>query len=126
MNTTTLIRHGMAVAALLAAATPALAAGRGMSEAQQRYQQERAVCMSGSSHQDRATCLREAGAALAEARRNRLGSTGSTDYAANATARCAAQRNPDDRQACMLRVQQGMTHGSVHGGGVLRQVETAQ
>jgi hypothetical protein len=35
-------------------------------DAQARYQQERAVCLSGQSNQDRATCLREADAALAD------------------------------------------------------------
>jgi len=45
-----------------------------MSEAQARYKQERAKCMSGQSHQDRATCLKEAGAALNEAKRGNLGS----------------------------------------------------
>src|SRR2546426_8157808 len=34
-----------------------------------RSQQERAACVNGQSHQDRATCMREAGAALYEARR---------------------------------------------------------
>ena len=35
--------------------------------AQSRYQSERAVCLHGLSNQDKATCLKEAGAALAEA-----------------------------------------------------------
>ena len=41
----------------------------GAADAQARYQQDRAACMSGQSNQDHATCLREAGAALAQARR---------------------------------------------------------
>jgi len=125
MNAPTLIRHGLAVAAMLAAATPVLAAGKGyMSDAQQRYQRERAYCMSGQSPQGRATCLREAGAALAEARRNRLGNAGNNDYAANATARCAAQKSPWERDACIQRMRSGNVYGSVHGGGVLREIET--
>ena len=125
MHTPAFIRHGLTVAALLAAAMPALAAGRGMSEAQQRYQQERAMCMSGHSHQGRATCLREAGAAYAEAKRHR-GDRGRDDYATNALQRCNVWKTPADRQACEWRVQRGTTSGSVHGGGIIRQVETAQ
>ena len=53
------------------------AAGPG-SDAQSRYEKDRAACMSGNSNQDRATCLREAGAALVEARRDGLTTTDST------------------------------------------------
>ena len=51
-------------------ANPASAAGD--ANAAQLYQQDRAACTSGQSHQDRQTCLREAGAALYEARRGGL------------------------------------------------------
>ena len=47
----------------------ASAAAADMSEAKARYQKELAACISGQSHQDRATCLQEAGAAMQEARR---------------------------------------------------------
>ena len=44
-------------------AAPALAVSKTDSaDAFARYQQERAVCTSGQSNQDQATCLREAGA----------------------------------------------------------------
>jgi hypothetical protein len=48
----------------------------------------------------------------------------STDYQANALARCNAQPAAD-RDACVLRIQgQGRVEGSVNGGGLIRQVET--
>lgn len=93
------------------------------SQAQQRYQQERAVCLSGQSHQDRATCLTEANNAYAEARRGGLSVGNNTDLQANALARCDAQP-PADRQACVLRIQgEGSVDGSVKSGGVIRQIE---
>ena len=65
MNTTRLSGTKLlacAVGALLGASA-ALAAPASKAEAQARYQQERAQCLSGQSHQDRRTCLQEAGAA---------------------------------------------------------------
>lgn len=113
-----------AIALALTLAPAAWAAGnKGMSEAQQRYQQERARCMSGQSHQDRTTCLREAGAALQEARRGQL-ATAANNYTRNATQRCEAQP-PEDREACVQRILgAGTAQGSVEGGGLLRQAET--
>ncbi|MBX3653502.1 MAG: hypothetical protein KF686_04910 [Ramlibacter sp.] len=119
-----LIRGLAASAFVLLGATSALAAStRAPSAAQERYQQERAICLNGQSQQDRATCLREAGAAYAQARKGDLSSTGSTDYAANAVARCNAQP-PADRDDCVRRIREGAVQGSVNAGGVLREVET--
>ena len=114
-----------ALALALACVPAAWAAGpKGASEAQQRYDQERARCLSDQSHQDRATCLREAGAALQEASRNRLETGGSASFEANATARCNAQPAAD-REACVQRVMgAGAAQGSVEAGGLLRQAET--
>jgi hypothetical protein len=76
--------------------------------------------MSGASNQDRATCLREAGAALQEARRGGL-SGGDLDR--NRTQRCAALP-AQDREDCTMRMDgQGTTSGSVMQGGVLRELE---
>jgi hypothetical protein len=110
--------------ALAPAAWPAISKAA-LSEAQQQYKRERAHCLSGQSHQDRATCLREAGAAYQEARRGVLnGSGASTDFSRNATARCEAQP-PADRQACVQRIMgAGTAEGSVEGGGIIRQIET--
>lgn len=86
------------------------------------YQQERAACTSGGSHQDRATCLREAAAARGEAKRGHL--TDSTSYDENALARCNTLPS-SDRQDCAKRVHgQGVVSGSVESGGVYRETTT--
>ncbi len=90
------------------------------------YQQELAVC--GHNQQDRAACIREAGAARQEAARGGL--TGAPDYRANALARCALQQMPGDRRDCEARVLGGSgntsasVEGSVMGGGVIRESVT--
>ena len=116
----------LAAFALMLALGPSAwaAAGKANSEAQQRYNQERVHCMSGESSQDRATCLREARAALQEARRNRLQTGVGVNLEANATVRCNAQPAAD-RDACVQRIRgSGTTRGSVSGGGLIREVET--
>jgi hypothetical protein len=93
-------------------------------DAQRAYQQERAHCTSGKSHQDRATCLKEAGAAYDEARRGALSNAADADLANNATLRCEAQPAAD-RAACVQRLLgAGKSEGSVQGGGVIRETET--
>ncbi|MET3497619.1 hypothetical protein [Variovorax boronicumulans] len=90
------------------------------------YQQELSVC--GHNQQDRAACVREAGAARQEAARGGL--TGAPDYRANALARCGLQQLPGDRRDCEARVlgSAGNTtttiDGSVMGGGVIRESVT--
>jgi hypothetical protein len=108
----------------LAYATPASAA-EAETTATARYQQERAACMNGSSNQARATCLREAGAALAETRKGQAAGT-AADYERNAAARC--ERLPDaDRKDCLARMKgAGTTSGSVSGGGIYRELVTRE
>jgi len=93
--------------------------------ADEQYKQDVARCNSGQSAQPKATCLREAGAAQVERRRNGLTEPSSSTEAQNAMQRC--DRLPSDqRQGCMqLMSGQGQTtvQGSVAGGGVLRQTE---
>jgi hypothetical protein len=90
------------------------------------YQQELSVC--GHNQQDRAACIREAGAARQEAARGGL--TGAPDYRANALARCGLQQSPGDRRDCEARVLGGAgntsasVEGSVMGGGVIRESVT--
>src|SRR4051812_4817160 len=111
--------------ALAWAVLPAGAAGSAKpSPAQAEYQQERARCMRGETNQDRATCLKEAGAAYDEARRGRLANAPASDLSKNATQRCEAQPAAD-REACVQRiVGAGNTKGSVEAGGVIRETVT--
>ena len=127
----TLLRLSWLTSALLMcaaaqAAPPTSAAGSAeLSAARARYAQEVALCKSGRSHQDRATCLQEAGAALAEAKRGALDKE-TADLAANRIQRC----NPlpeDQRKDCIARMQgQGTTSGSVEGGGIYRELVTRE
>ncbi|SFO88144.1 hypothetical protein SAMN05216567_103172 [Variovorax sp. OK605] len=111
----------------VASATVASAAGprRGDGGGNGIYQQELSVC--GHNQQDRAACIREAGAARQEAARGGL--TGAPDYRANALARCGLQQ-PADRADCEARVLGGAGNtraavdGSVMGGGVIRESVT--
>ncbi|RYF42857.1 MAG: hypothetical protein EOO25_05315 [Comamonadaceae bacterium] len=121
MNTT---QRAFALAIAFAALPTAWAAGnKDLSQAQQRYNQEKARCMAGQSHQDRTTCLKEAGAALQESKRGGL-ATEKSGLNANATARCDAQPAAD-RADCIARIQgAGAASGSVEGGGVIRKTET--
>ena len=112
----------LAALALFGAAGPAQALSPAESKTvEARYQQERSQCLNGSSNQDRATCLREAGAARAEARKNGL-SDGAEAYADNQRQRCAALPGTD-RSDCLARMDgKGSTSGSVAAGGLLREL----
>ena len=116
------LSRAFAIGAMLVTGLAA-AAGGDVSEAQARYQRERAACISGQSHQDRDTCLREAGAALSEARQGRLGG-GEGSYAQNQLARC--ERLPAaDREDCVRRMRgEGTVSGSVESGGIYRELRT--
>jgi len=108
-------------------ASPALADTRQRAaEAQALYQQERAVCLGGRSNQDRTTCLREAGAAHAQAKREGWAGDQAAQYLHNARTRC--ERLPDlDRRDCVARMQgQGTTSGSAAGGGIYRELVTRE
>ena len=89
------------------------------------YQQERAICLEGRSSQDRATCLKEAGAARAEARRQSLDNGESpAQLRANALQRCA-KVPADDRPECeRMALGQGERSGSVAEGAVVKQLTT--
>ena len=91
------------------------------SEAQSIYLKERAACLSGASHQDRATCLKEAGAAYQEAKSGRLGN-GASEFERNRLQRCDAHA-PQDRADCVRKANgEGMSSGSVNSGGILREL----
>jgi hypothetical protein len=107
---------GIALALLASAAL----AAPPRSEAQLRYQQERAACFDGTSNQDRATCLKEAGAALQESKRGALDS-GGRSLEQNQLARCSGLP-AGDRGECEMRILAGSTSGSARDGGILREL----
>jgi len=112
-----------AIGALLISGLAA-AASTDMAAVQAQYQKERAFCLSGKSHQDQTTCLKEAGAALAEARRGTLGN-GAGQFEQNQRVRCDAHRDADDRSDCLRRMNgEGNISGSVESGGFYRELRT--
>jgi len=111
----------LAVALLAAATAMAQTAPPGSAA---RAQQERATC--DGVQQDKAACLREAGAARQEAGAGGLTASSPGGYDANAMARCQLQPAAD-QAACEARVRGGAgasTEGSVMGGGVIRETVT--
>jgi len=110
---------------VLAAPHPAVAqASPGPSrDSADRYEADRALCISGLTHQEREDCLREAAAARQAARRGKLENPGdAAEYRRNALRRC--ERLPEQfREDCIARMQgEGtMTEGSVEGGGIYRE-----
>jgi hypothetical protein len=112
-----------ALAAAASAAAPA--APSSASAPQTTYQRDRASCLDGASPQGRATCLKEAGAANAEAEHGQLGN-GSTaaERVRNALQRCDSVL-PADRSACVALARgEGQSSGSVAGGGILKEIVT--
>lgn len=111
------------VACALLGGTAALAQAPGTPA---RAQAERAVC--DGVQQDRAACLREAGAAQQEAQRSGLTSAGPAGNDQNAMARCQMQPVAD-RADCEARLKGSATgttttSGSVMGGGIVRETVT--
>lgn len=105
----------------LSAAAQAGTAPKNIDPVRLQYEREKADCMTGRTSEPRDVCLREAGAAYAQARRGRLISRGDGPeaWAANALKRCEAQP-AEDRETCERRVREGQVDGSVSGGGQLR------
>lgn len=91
-------------------------------QAAEQYRKERADCLAGRSAQDRQTCLKEAAAALAEARRGGLVQSPPQTLADNAKQRCL-QVPVEDRAACeRLAAGQGQRQGSVAEGAILKEI----
>ena len=91
-----------------------------------QYQLDAQQCNTGQTSQDQTTCLKEAGAAHAEADRNRL-NTANESFSQNQTERCNSLPE-NEREDCLLQMsghntatQTTTTQGSVAGGGVLRE-----
>ncbi|MGS0741318.1 hypothetical protein ACVBEF_05740 [Glaciimonas sp. GG7] len=110
-------------------AHPAMAAGSAKpdmsADVKAAYQQQRKSCLNGTSNQDRATCLKEAGAALEAARKGQLNDR-PDQYQQNSLRRCNALPEKD-RSDCVLRMQPGgVVEGSVESGGILRESVTTE
>ena len=92
-----------------------------------RMQSEMATC--DGVQQDKAACVREAGAARQEAGRGGLVTPDTSGSSANTMERCRLQP-ASDQADCMARIQGGVgntstsTSGSVMGGGVIRETVT--
>ena len=115
----------MLIGLSVAGAHAATASASAQAEIQARYVSERAVCMNGLSNQDRATCLKEAGAARDEARRGLL-NTGDAQYKRNSTVRCDALTG-DEAADCRARMRgAGTTAGSAQAGGIYRETVTVE
>ena len=113
----------LAAAGTFMGAVNASAAG-GDADAQARYRSEMAICNSGQSAQDPATCRREARNARSEARRGGL-TTSANGYQSNTLQRCSVFKDAADRSDCEVRM--GATannQGSVASGGILREGTT--
>ncbi|HEY9279572.1 MAG TPA: hypothetical protein VIP51_05810 [Eoetvoesiella sp.] len=89
---------------------------------QAQYKLDVERCKTGQTNQDQATCMQEAGAALEEAKRNRLNNGQAGSYQQNATDRCNALPQ-GERQDCLTQMagQNTTVQGSIGGGGVLRE-----
>ncbi len=113
-------RH-LALACLLPAIAMSTAQAESVAQAQSNYQKERADCLNGQTAESKKTCLREAGAALNDAKTGRLDKNNG-NFEQNALARCQVFKNEDDRGLCERRQREGTVSGSVAGGGDLREL----
>ena len=101
------------------------AAPKTPSAGEQVYQQERAACLDGSSPQDRVTCLKEAGAARAEARRGTLDNgERAGQLQRNALKRCGAVAAADRKDCERLALGEGQRSGSVAEGAIVKTLVT--
>ena len=106
---------GVALCATMAAVSASESGN--LTNAKVIYQSEREYCLNGHSNQDRATCLKEAGAAFEEAKHGRL-SDSNIQYQKNATIRCE-KLDFDARQACEQRMHgDGAAFGNVAADGL--------
>ena len=124
---TSRLAAGAFFAAVMLGAGPAAWAQSAAPGTAARMQSEKATC--DGVQQDKAACLREAGAARQEAGRAGLTTAGPAGNNANTMERCRLQPAADQAD-CMARIQGGAgntstsTSGSVMGGGVIRETTT--
>ena len=108
----------------MTAAMAQVASGTTGIDASGNARSEMAACNNGRSQEDRATCMTETRNAAAAKRSGKL-SNADGQFKANALKRCDVLSG-EDKVACQARMEgYGETKGSVAGGGVIREVETA-
>ncbi len=121
--TRALVCSALVVGAMLVTGMASGASGN-HAAAQARYTQNRAACISGQTNQDRATCLREAGAALQEAQKVGATGKGQNQYEQNRLLRCEVLPAPE-REDCVRRMRgEGTVSGSAESGGIYRELRT--
>ncbi|WP_295953772.1 hypothetical protein [Rhodoferax sp.] len=124
MSIRTTLCRTLFLTALLCTAAAQAADPAASASAQARYKQDMALCNSGKSNQNVATCKIEAERALAESRRGGLTTEAPSEYQQNALRRCAVFQG-DDRKDCEARMRQPEgVEGSAQSGGVLRESVT--
>lgn len=109
---------------LLAGSSLAADKGQGRTQTDAQYQAEKAACTNGTSNQDKATCLREAGAARDAAARGGLSNPDQVQLKENAMKRCEGLPQIN-RVDCEKRMNGGgVADGSVREGGIFRETVT--
>jgi hypothetical protein len=114
--------------ALLAMSLPVLAQGASPDKAsiEANYQRDRAACAAITAPADRTNCLRDAGAARAQALRAGTRTASPEELARNAVQRCQ-QQPPEQKVICERMARgEGNVSGSVEGGGVIRELVTQE
>ena len=117
---------GFALTAVLAmtAATAQVASGTTGIDASGNAQSEMAACTTGRTQQDKETCMKEVRNANEAKRAGTIDNAGG-QFGANSLERCNVLVG-DDKLACQARVVgYGSPQGSVAGGGVVTEIETA-
>ena len=117
---------GFALTAVLAmtAATAQVASGTTGIDASGNAQSEMAACTTGRTQQDKETCMKEVRNANEAKRAGKIDNAGG-QFGANSLERCNVLVG-DDKLACQARVVgYGSPQGSVAGGGVVTEIETA-
>jgi hypothetical protein len=120
------LRTGFAAAALALAGSGTWAAG-GIDKAsiEANYRAARSACPAMAVPADRTNCLRDAGAARAQALRTGPSSTSAEQLQRNALQRCQAHKSAEDQAICERMARgDGNTSGSVESGGVIRELTT--
>lgn len=114
----------LATAALAVSAIAQIASGTTGIDATGNAASEMAACNNGTTQQSRETCMTEVRNANAAKRAGKVDNAGG-QYKANALMRCANFKG-EDKVACEARViGLGNPQGSVAGGGVITEIETA-